>query len=307
MGKPGFPTRSMTDPTISEQNRHSWNAAVPAHASHRPRLAAFLRAGGLTLFPEERELLGAVAGTRLLHLLCNTGQDTLSLAALGAEVTGVDLSDAAIAEARRLSVETGITARFVHDDVYTYLATAPAGAFERVYAGYGVICWLPDLSAFARGVARVLTPGGRFVLMEFHPISNMFDQTWRLVHDYPAGGARLTLPGVGDYVGEAAGGLSPGGFAEGRRDFVNPHPCHLFRWGVGEVVSALATAGLQITALREYPFVNGERPFAHMRPATGRRWLPPEDVPSLPLMYGLAAEVPRSTHRLETCPEHLLD
>jgi SAM-dependent methyltransferase len=297
----------MADPTINEQNRRSWNAAVPAHASHRPHLAAFLRAGGLTLFPEERELLGEVAGTRLLHVMCNTGQDTLSLAALGAEATGVDLSDAAIAEARRLSVETGIAARFVHDDVYTYLAAASAGAFERVYAGYGVICWLPDLAAFARGVARVLAPGGRFVLMEFHPLSNMFDQEWRLAHGYPAGGARLTLPGVGDYVGAAAGGLSPGGFAGGQQDFVNPHPCHLFRWGVGEVVSALATAGLQIVALREHPFVNGERPFARMRPAPGRRWLPPADVPPLPLMYGLAAEAPHSTHRPEARPERLLD
>ncbi|MCS6880955.1 MAG: class I SAM-dependent methyltransferase [Oscillochloridaceae bacterium] len=281
----------MTDPTISEQNRHSWNAAVPVHASHRPHLAAFLRAGGLTLFPEERELLGEVAGLRLLHLLCNTGQDTLSLAALGARATGVDLSDAAIAEARRLSAETGIAAHFVQSDVYAYLAAAPADAFERVYCGYGVICWLHDLGAFAAGVARILAPGGRFVLMEFHPLSNMFDRNWQLAYGYPSGGTRLTLPGVGDYVGEAAGGLSPGGFAEGRRDFVNPHPCHLFRWGVGEVVSALAAAGLRIVALREHPFVNGERPFARMRPAPGRRWLPPNDMPPLPLMYGLAADL----------------
>lgn len=283
----------MDEATLREQNRHSWNAAVAAHASHRPQLAAFLRAGELTLFPEERALLGAVAGLRLLHLMCNTGQDTLSLAALGAAATGVDLSDAAIAEAQRLSAASGIAARFVQAEVYAFLAAAPAGSFERVYGGYGVICWLHDLATFAHGVARVLAPGGRFVLMEFHPASNMFDQEWRLARAYPAGGARLTLPGVGDYVGEAAGGLSPGGFAEGERDFVNPHPCHLFQWGVGEVVSALAAAGLRIMALREYPFVNGERPFARMRPAPGRRWLPPADVPPLPLMYGLAAEAPR--------------
>jgi SAM-dependent methyltransferase len=275
--------------TLREQNRLSWNAAVPAHASHRPGLAAFLRDGGITLFPEECELLGELAGLRALHLLCGGGHDTLSMARLGADVTGVDLSDEAVALARRLGAECGLPARFVRADVYDYLEGARGAGFERVYCGYGAICWLRDLAAFARGVAGALAVGGRFVLLEFHPASNMLDAEWRLAYAYPAGGERLTLEGVGDYVGAAEGGLSPGGHADGARDFANPHACHLFRWGVGDVVSSLAGAGLAVTALREYPYVNGERPFLRMRPGPGGRWLPPEDVPAVPLMYGLAA------------------
>ena len=277
---------------LREQNRRSWNAVVPAHASHRPGLAAFLRAGGLTLFPEERTLLGELAGQSLLHLMCNSGQDTLSLAALGAAAVGVDISDEAIALARDLSAASGLAARFERADVYEYLAGARGADVVRIYCGYGAVCWLHDLQAFARGVAAVLAPGGRFVLLEFHPASNMFDPEWRLAHSYPARGERLTLDGVGDYVGAAAGGLSPGGFAEGVAAFVNPHPCHLFRWGLGEVVSALAGAGLTLTALQEYPYINGERPFARMVPGPGGRWHPPADVPPIPLMYGLAAEKP---------------
>jgi SAM-dependent methyltransferase len=277
--------------TPQEANRRSWNAVVPAHASHRPGLAAFLRGGGSTLFPEERELLGEVAGLPLLHLMCNSGQDALSLARLGAAVTGVDISDEAVALARRLAAESGLPAQFERADVCDYLAGARGAGFARVYCGYGAICWLHDLGAFARGVAGALAPGGRFALVEFHPASNMFDQDWRLAHSYPAGGERLTIDGVGDYVGAAGGGLSPGGFAEGVGDFVNPHPCQLFRWGLGEVVSALATAGLSLTALREYPYVNGERPFARMRADEGGRWRPPDDIPPIPLMYGLAAEL----------------
>jgi SAM-dependent methyltransferase len=276
--------------TISAQNRASWNAVAAAHASHRPALAAFLRAGGLTLFPEERELLGDLAGRRVLHLLCNSGTDTLSLAALGAHVTGVDLSDAAIALAQRLSVESGLSAEFVCAEVYAYLDQASGADFACIYCSYGAICWLSDLTRFAAGVTAALAPGGRFVLIEFHPASNMFDAEWRLAHSYPAGGAMLTLEGVGDYVGAAEGGLSPGGHAEGQSGFVNPEPCHLFRWGLGEVVSALAAAGLRLRILREYPYLNGERAFTRMRPGEGRRWLPPADVPPLPLMYGLLAE-----------------
>ncbi len=279
----------MTDP-ITEQNRRSWNNVVPAHSSHRADEAGFLRRGGSTLFPEQKELLGDVRNCRLLHLLCNTGADSLSLAAMGARVTGVDLSDAAIAHARALSAASGIPATFVQADVYDYLAGAAAQElrFERIYAGYGVICWLRDLRAFAHGIASLLSSGGRFVLMEFHPASNMFDQQWRLAHDYPQGGAPLPLPGVGDYVGAAAGGLSPSGFLPGVSDFTNTEPCTLYRWGVGEVVTALAQAGLRLLVLREYCYVNGERPFERMESASGRRMLPPADVPAIPLMYGLA-------------------
>lgn len=282
----------MTTKMRTEANRRSWNAAARAHNSHRPGQAAFLREGGITLFPEERALLGDVAGRRLLHLLCNAGQDSLSLASLGADVTGVDLSDEAIGLARQLSAESGLPARFVCADAYGYLAGAAAAGerFDRVYCGYGAICWLHDLATFAAGVAALLAPGGRFALMEFHPASNMLDDGWRLARDYPQGGALLELDGVGDYVSASGDGLAPAGFAPGVAGFVNPHPCYLYRWGVGEVVSALAGAGLRILALHEYCYVNGERPFPDMRAGEGRRAYPPPGAPAVPLMYGLAAE-----------------
>ena len=95
--------------------------------------------------------------------------------------------------------------------------------------------------------------------------------------------------GVGDYVAEAGGGLTPAGFVEGVRDFDNPQRCHLFRWGLGEVVTAVAGTGLRITVLQEYPYSNGERHFAEMRELPGRRMVPPESVPTVPLMYGICA------------------
>jgi SAM-dependent methyltransferase len=278
--------------TITEQNRRSWNAVVPAHTSHRVDEAAFLRTGGLTIFPEERALLEPLTGTRLLHLLCNTGQDSLSFAALGARVTGVDISDAAIAYATALAEEAAIPAEFICADVYAFLETAQRAGerFDRIYAGYGVICWLHDLNRFAQGVTALLAPGGRFGMVEFHPASNMFDTDWRLTNAYPQGGALLELDGVGDYVGAADGALTPAGFAPGVTDFANPEPCTLYRWGLGEVVTALARANLRITELHEYPYVNGERPFNRMRATDDRRMHPPADVPALPMMYAVGAE-----------------
>ncbi|MGH2345354.1 MAG: class I SAM-dependent methyltransferase, partial [Chloroflexota bacterium] len=106
---------------LHEKNRLSWNAAMPAQNSHKQDQAAFLRAGGSTLFPEERELLGDIAGLSLVHLLCNDGESTLSCAQLGATVTGVDISDAAIEIARRLARETRIAATFHCMDVFDWI------------------------------------------------------------------------------------------------------------------------------------------------------------------------------------------
>jgi len=165
-----------------EKNRLSWDAATAAHNSHKGDQAAFFRNGGSTLFPEEVELLGNIDGLDLLHLQCNSGQDTLSLARLGANVTGVDISDEAIRFARDLSAQTNIPATFHRADLLTYFAERARmpGRFDRVFASYGTLGWLSDIDAWAQGVAHSLKPAGRFVLFEFHT----FDEQWKMRFDY---------------------------------------------------------------------------------------------------------------------------
>ncbi len=278
---------------LREQNRVSWNAVVGAHESHRGDLSRFFSEGGSTLFQEECDLLGRLEGRSLVHLQCNSGGDSISLTRLGATVTGVDVSDEAVSSARDLAEKTGIRATFERADVYDWLeeASREGRRFDVAFASYGVICWLPDLRIWAGGIAGILNPGGCFVLIDFHPAADIFDRAWHHVNDYPSGGEPLLLDrGVGDYVAASGGGLAPAGFVEGVRDFENPEGCYLFRWGLGEVVTALAEAGLRITALEEYPYANGERKFAGMRELPGKRMVPPEHIPTVPLMYGIRAE-----------------
>jgi SAM-dependent methyltransferase len=278
---------------LREQNRVSWNAVVGAHESHRGDLSRFFSEGGSTLFQEECDLLGKLEGRSLVHLQCNSGGDSISLTRLGATVTGVDVSDEAVSSARDLAEKTGIRATFERADVYDWLeeASREGRRFDVAFASYGVICWLPDLRIWAGGIAGILNPSGCFVLIDFHPAADIFDRAWNHVNDYPSGGEPLLLDrGVGDYVAASGGGLTPAGFVEGVRDFENPEGCYLFRWGLGEVVTALAEAGLRITALEEYPYANGERKFAGMRELPGKRMVPPEHIPTVPLMYGIRAE-----------------
>ena len=277
---------------LHEQNRRAWDAATVAHNSHKGDQAAWLRAGGDTLFPEELELLGDLAGRDLLHLQCNSGQDTLCLARRGARCVGVDISGEAVRTARALSAESGIPAEFERADVYAWLAAAAAAGrtFDLAYASYGALPWLSDLDAWARGVAAVLRPGGRIVVVEYHPAAAMLGEDLRPALPYRTGGEPIHFPvGIGDYVAESGEGLTHGApYEPGIEDFRNPHASYEFAWGIGDVVTALLGAGLTLEALREWGYSNGWAPFPGMR-MEGRRRLPPEGVPDLPLMFGLSA------------------
>lgn len=278
---------------LHEANRLSWNAATLAHNSHKGDQAAFLREGGSTLFAEELSLLGDVSGKSLLHLQCNSGQDSLSLAKLGVGVTGVDISDEAISFARELSGQSGIAAEFVRSDIYDYLAEAEGARFDLVFASYGVIGWLSDLEAWARGIARLLKPGGSFVLMEFHPFALIFDEAYGFHYDYFNREPIVVEEGIPDYVAASGDGLLHGApKAEGIADFKNPHGSYEFDHGLGDVISSLAGAGLVIGDCREFPYSNGWKRFDEMQELPGRRWTTKAGMARIPLMYGLKARKP---------------
>lgn len=98
-------------------------------------------------------LLAPDPGERVLDLGCGDGVLSAELVRAGAEVVGVDLSEAMIERAR----ERGIDAR---------LADARCLAFDREFDAVfsnAALHWMIDLEAVFSGVARALKPGGRFV------------------------------------------------------------------------------------------------------------------------------------------------
>lgn len=276
---------------LHEANRQSWNHATKNHNAHKADQASFLRLGGSTLFPEELDLLGPVRGQQVAHLLCNSGQDTLSLAARGARITGVDISDEAIRFALELSAQSGLKAEFIRADVLEWLEATPA-RFDQVFSSYGVVGWLADLGAWARGVHRVLRPGGHLVYVDFHPLIWSFDPEFRFIKDpYFAPGQVFTEP-VQDYVAKSGPLLTPSGWVEGAVSESNPHGAHSFQYTMGELLTALAEAGLILEQLREYPYANGCKIIPTLVEKEGRRLYPPEGVALPPLMFGLKMRRP---------------
>lgn len=157
-----------------ELNRKSWNDRVESHVnSDFYDLKSFLE-GKSSLNAPELKLLGDVTGKSILHLQCHFGQDSISLARMGAHVTGADLSDKAIDKAREINLECGTNAQFVVSDIYD-LPNHLDAQFDIVFTSYGTIGWLPDLDQWAQVINHFLKPSGQFIFAEFHPVVWMFD------------------------------------------------------------------------------------------------------------------------------------
>ncbi|HEY3503464.1 MAG TPA: class I SAM-dependent methyltransferase [Actinocatenispora sp.] len=233
------------------RNRDAWNQIAPRRT---PEPAAFFAAGGSTLDECEATALGDVTGRRILHLQCASGNESLSWAARGARVVGVDISDVAIGLARERAAETGLSATFVVADVYD--VPAELTGFDIVYASSGVVCWLPDLDRWARIVAGRLRPGGVFLLYEHHPV-------WEATAAAP-GGLRAAV----DYFGR---GTPVSGLDVSRRPgaAAPDTPLVSFLWPLGDVVTALVRAGLRLDLLAEHPEprMYGDGPTAGWLPA----------------------------------------
>jgi SAM-dependent methyltransferase len=124
----------------------------------------------------DRPRLGDLTGLRAVHLQCHIGTDTVSLSRLGAAMTGLDFSGAALAEARRLAEAAGAVIDFHEADVHDAVEVLGAGRFDLVYTGIGALCWLPSAARWAAVVAGLLRPGGRLFIREGHPMLGTLDE-----------------------------------------------------------------------------------------------------------------------------------
>ncbi len=197
-----------TEEFITEANRRSWNRAAGLRSEWREARQRTFLEGGSTLFPEERELLGDVRDKALAQILCRDGLDALSVARdQGAQVVGMDPSEEAMERASALARENGLAASFRSADLLPWLDSPGVPRMDVVFSSYGVIPWIADLDRWARGVERLLVPGGRLVLIDYHPLVFVFDDlgdsSGRPVFDYMGGTMAEEVDGVAGFEGLA--------------------------------------------------------------------------------------------------------
>ena len=227
----------MTD-NYKDVNRALWNSRTDVHVESEFYDVEGFLAGNTSLKEIELDLLGDIRAKKVLHLQCHFGQDTLSLARMGADVTGADLSDRAVEYARELAMRTNLQAEFVCCDIYD-LPQNLQGQFDIVFTSYGTIGWLPDLDKWAGVVSHFLKPGGKFVFVEFHPVVWMFDDALEKVAYSYFNAAPIIENENGTYADKHA-------------DIHNKS----ISWNhnLAEVLQSLINAGITPKDIREYDF-----------------------------------------------------
>ena len=220
---------------MTDENRRAWDRRAELHLGSDFYDVPGFKAGRCSLNSIERDALGDVSGRSVLHLQCHFGQDTLSLARLGAKATGVDFSAESVRIAEQLRDEMALEADFFCEDV---LKLELGRKFDVVYTSYGVLTWLNDLDEWAARVDAHLAPGGEFHLVEFHPTFMMFDFGSRnLAYHYFQH----------HYREEVAGSYAV-------TDDDSKHVEHFWTHSLSEVLTPLLKRGFQLLEFEEYDY-----------------------------------------------------
>ena len=218
--------------STTQANRTAWEAASQKHVREYGDLLA-QAASGFSLTGTERDLLREIlrCSPEVVHLQSGHGLYDVALVQAGARsVVGIDYSQVAVRAAQRRADELGAACRYVAAAVpEAPLASASA---DLVYTGKGALIWMADLTRWARDVARLLRPSGHLFVYEAHPAVIL----WTWDEDRPR-------------------------IREDRSYFARSHVNDTFpargavewQWTLGQVVTAVAAAGMEILHLGEYP------------------------------------------------------
>jgi SAM-dependent methyltransferase len=263
-----------------QANRALWDEWTSVHAKSEFYDLEGFKAGKLTLKSIEREELDDVSGKSLLHLQCHFGLDTLSWARLGAQVTGVNFSEKAVALARSLSEELGVGARLIGSDVHD-LPNGLDEKFDVVFTSYGVLPWLHDLARWAQLIAHFLRDGGIFYIVEHHPCAQIFDdehpEELRVRYPYFHSPEPLECVVEGSYADRAA----------------NVSQLVSYQWphSLSDLLNASLQSELRIEFLHEFPFCAYQM-FPFMERGEDGWWRLPDSQPEIPLLFSLKATKP---------------
>lgn len=219
-------------------NRKLWNDKTSVHyQSDFYDVKSFIK-GKDSLNPIEIELLGDISGKSILHLQCHFGMDSISLARRGGIVIGIDLSDQSIKQAKDLNERSGTKVDFILSDVYS-LPKNLKKQFDIIFTSYGTVGWLPDMGKWAEVINHFLKPGGKFIMVEFHPVLWIFDDNFEeIIYKY-ADAEPIIEDIEGTYANREAG---------------IKNKSVSWNHGLGTVLSALLQKGLTIEGFWEYDY-----------------------------------------------------
>lgn len=254
-------------------NKQAWNNKTAVHKNSTFYDMPSFLSGKSSLNKIELDLLGDIKDKSILHLQCHFGQDTISLAKMGAQVTGVDLSNDSIELARKLAEQMKVEAKFICSDIYSF-SKIREQSHDIVFTSYGTIIWLPDLDEWAKVIYDSLKEGGELVFADFHPVIWMYDDNVeKLAYPYFNEGPILEV--------------EEGTYADKSSDLKD----QMITWNhsLSEMMMALLKVGLTITDFQEYDYA----PYHFIPPMKeiDNRVYKLKDIEyNIPLVYSIVAK-----------------
>ena len=245
-----------------------WQAGIDARVNWR-NIPDDIR---IALDDVELKYLGDVSGRSACVLGSGDNLVAFALAAAGARVTSVDISQVQLDIAAGRAEELALSIVFHRADV-TELGDLggpsgpggpcgpgdpddpgdprdpgdpgdpdgpgdpPGGGFDIVYTGGHVAVWVSDLKRYYGEAIRMLKPGGLFMVNEYHP----FRRIWK----HSAGPLRQ------EYHYFDHGPLTYDR-SEDLSDDPGPLPSYEFHWTVSDMVRAMLDGGCELMAMEEY-------------------------------------------------------
>jgi SAM-dependent methyltransferase len=155
--------------SVNQHNRRAWDERVESQRAHTAPAAATDFRDPLEAVDSLKWLGGNVRGRRLLCLAAGGGKHGVLFAAAGAEVTVVDLSPRMLDIDRRLAAERSLKLRVVETSMDD-LSMLAAASFDIVIQPVST-CYVPDVLAVYREVARVTEPGALYISQHKQPAS----------------------------------------------------------------------------------------------------------------------------------------
>jgi ubiquinone/menaquinone biosynthesis C-methylase UbiE len=252
-----LPSGKGTGPTSEELwNEDTYTAWVTRFGTPSEAAAKLIKEPSAKLYPLS-SYFGEVKGKKMMNLMGSNGMKAVALSLLGADVTVADFSEANARYAADLAQEAGVQLTYIVSDVLKLPDHVLDGSYDIVFAELGIMHYFTDLAPFMETVRRLLSPGGIFVLRDFHPVTTKLitskGSTAKIRKHKVSGDYFDTtleekkvsyskyLPSTGKPVGEQEHSI-----------------VYWRRWTLGEIVTAAASSGLVIRQLAEEPNLSSD-------------------------------------------------
>src|ERR1043165_5359905 len=146
-----------------------------------------------------RKLLGDRKFKSILEIGCGTGKNTSLFAQVAEQVRALDFSEEMIAQARRKSSPANVN--FTVADV-TQRWPVDDASIDLISCNL-VLEHIEDLSSVFSEAARVLIPGGRFLVSELHPIRQYLGVQAQFTRDEETTKIEAFIHDVADFTSAA--------------------------------------------------------------------------------------------------------